>query len=85
MDLRTHYKNLTADERESLAKAAEISPGMLAQVAYGHKEIELGFADVLVAKGGGNFDLDGLPLTERAKKQRALREAPAADPVASGA
>lgn len=77
MDIKTFYKSIGPEDRDALAKAADISPGMLAQVAYGHKEIELGFADVLVAKGGGNFDLDGLPLTERAKKQRALREAPA--------
>lgn len=77
MDLKTHYKSLTVDERDALAKSAEISVGMLAQVAYEHKEIELGFADVLVAKGGGMFGLDGLPLTERAKKQRKLREEPA--------
>jgi hypothetical protein len=76
MDIKTSYKNMTAEEREKLARDAEISMGMLTQVAYGHKQIELGFADVLVAKSGGKFDLDGVPLTERAKKQRKLREAP---------
>lgn len=85
LGFKTYYFALTPEGREKFAGLSGTSPGMLAQVAYGHKEIELGFADVLVAKGGGNFDLDGLPLTERAKKQRALREAPVADPVASGA
>ena len=46
---------------------------MLNQVAYGHKQIELGFADVLVAKGQGSFGLDDLPLTDRAKTQREMR------------
>ena len=74
MDLKTHYKSLTVEERDALANSAEISVGMLAQVAYGHKKIELGFADVLVAKGGGAFGLDGLPLTDRAISQNKLRE-----------
>ena len=74
MNFKTHYLALSAEEREKLAESANTSVGMLAQVAYGHKKIELGFADVLVAKGGGVFRLDGLPLTDRAISQNKLRE-----------
>lgn len=60
------------DDRELFAAATGTSTGMLTQVAYGHKQIELGFADVLVAKGNG-YGLDALPLTDRAKDQNRIR------------
>lgn len=74
MDFKTYFLKLTPDERTAFSNLAETSVGMLNQVAYGHKQIELGFADVLVAKGGGSFELSGLPLTERAGKQSVLRQ-----------
>ena len=73
MDFKTHYFRLSHEDRERFAESTGTSVGMLNQVAYGHKNIELGFADVLVAKGGGAFGLDGLPLTERAISQNSLR------------
>lgn len=76
---KTYFFALAPQDREKFAGLTGTSPGMLAQVAYGHKKIELGFADVLVAKGGGAFGLDGLPLTERAEKQRKLRDVPATE------
>lgn len=76
MDFKKHYLSLTVEDREKLAASVKTSVGMLTQVAYGHKKIELGFADVLVAKGGGQFGLNGLPLTDRAESQRKLREVP---------
>jgi len=73
MDFKTFYLGLSANDRESFAASAATTTGMLSQVAYGHKRIELGFADVLVAKGRGEYALDGLPLTDRAIEQNRLR------------
>jgi len=72
MDFKTFYLSMPVDDREAFAASVGTSQGMLNQVAYGHKQIELGFADVLVAKGDG-FNLNGLPLTDRAKEQHRLR------------
>lgn len=74
-DFRTYFLGLTKPQRVELAGRAHSTAGVLQQVAYGHKNIELGFADVLVALGEGRYTLDGLPLTERAIRQRATREA----------
>ena len=82
MDFKNYFLALAPDDRAAFAQSVETSVGMLKQVAYGHKPIELGFADVLVAKGAGNFDLTGLPLTERAEKQARLRAAPIEGQVA---
>lgn len=46
---------------------------MLAQIARGNKQIELGFADVIVAMAGGALTLEDLPLTERAEFQSKAR------------
>tara|TARA_R110000868_G_scaffold162851_1_gene394380 strand:+ start:910 stop:1167 length:258 start_codon:yes stop_codon:yes gene_type:complete len=74
MSFKNYYLSLSKEKREALANSADTSDGMLTQIAYGHKPIELGFADVLVAKGRGNFSLADLPLTERATKQNQLRQ-----------
>lgn len=70
---KTFYLSKSAEERETFATSCGTSVGMLNQIAYGHKQIELGFADVLIAKGAGAFALDSLPLTDRAKGQNELR------------
>ncbi len=72
MDFKTFYLSMPPDDREAFAASTGTSVGMLTQVAYGHKKIELGFADVLVAKGSG-YGLDNLPLTDRAKDQHRIR------------
>lgn len=73
-DFRTYFLGLTADEREAFADRVKASPGTLTQVAYGHRRVELGLADVICAQSGHVVTLDGLPLTEKAKQQRRLRE-----------
>ena len=72
MDFKSFYLGMDAEDRERFAASTGTSSGMLTQVAYGHKQIELGFADVLVAKGCG-YGLADLPLTSRAKDQNRLR------------
>lgn len=74
MDFKTFYLALPVDERETFAQKAHTSRGFCNQVAYAGKEIELGSADVFVALSGGAMTLDELPLTERARIQRAIRE-----------
>lgn len=74
MEFKNYFLGLAPDGRAEFAQSVETSVGMLNQVAYGHKQIELGFADVLVAKGDGCFGLSDLPLTERAQKQAQLRQ-----------
>lgn len=69
---------MPTDEREQYAIRAGTSTGQLNQIVYAGRQIELGFADVLVAVAPpGSLTLDDLPLTERAQKQRAIREAAA--------
>lgn len=75
---RTHYLDLSVNERESLAQQAGTTRGTLNQIVYGDKKIELGLADCLVALCPG-ITLDDLPLTERAARQRVVRQAPAPD------
>lgn len=64
---------MTAESQAALAAAAGTSHQMLAQIARGNKQIELGFADVIVALSNGNVALSDLPLTERALAQNAIR------------
>jgi hypothetical protein len=72
MKFKTHYLDLSVNERESLALQAGTTRGTLNQVVYGGKEIELGLADCLVALCPG-IGLSDLPLTARAKQQHAVR------------
>jgi hypothetical protein len=76
MDFRTFYFAKTVSERDDFASAAGTSRGLLTQVAYKNKCVELGFADVIVALSGGKVELDDLPLTENARRQRSLRGSP---------
>lgn len=76
MSFRTFFLELDEAARKRFAERAGSSAGYLALVAYGHKRVELGMADVLVALGEGKFSLGDLPLTERAKAQHAIRNAP---------
>ena len=75
MDFRTFFLGLAPSEREAYAGDAQTGVPTLLQVAYGNKQVELGFADVLVALAGGNLSIDDMPLTERAAKQHAIRVA----------
>ena len=72
MEFKNFYLAMSQEDRDAFAASTGTSTGMLKQVAYGHKQIELGFADVLVAKGNG-YGLDALPLTDRAKDQNRIR------------
>jgi len=54
---------------------------MLAQIARGNKQIELGFADVIVAVSGGNIALSDLPLTDRAVAQNEIRSNPVVEGI----
>jgi hypothetical protein len=74
MDFKTFYFAKTVDGREDFATRVGSTRGTLTQVAYGHKRVELGFADVIVALSGRSVDLDGIALTDNARKQRSLRE-----------
>lgn len=73
MDFKTFFFGLPVAEREAFAQRANTSCGMLTQVAYSNKQIELGFADAICAVSGGGVGLDDLPLTENAKRQRVIR------------
>lgn len=73
MSFRTYFLALDADQRKAYAERAGSSVGYLTQVAYGNKQVELGFADVLVAVADGALGLPDLPLTDRAATQHAIR------------
>jgi hypothetical protein len=75
MDFKTFFFNKTVAERDEFAALAGTSRGLLTQVAYGNKRVELGFADVIVALSGGSVELDGIALTDNATRQRQIRQA----------
>lgn len=81
MDFKAFFFDLTIAERDAFAERAHSSRGMLTQIAYRNKPIELGFADVLCALSDGKVKLDELLLTENAERQRAIREGRAPKPV----
>jgi hypothetical protein len=74
MDFKTFFLGMTVPQRDAFATKVMSTRGMLTQVAYGNKPVELGFADVICAVSGYAVSLDGLPLTENARRQRAVRE-----------
>lgn len=74
MDFKAFFLDLSVAERDELAEHAGSTRGTLTQVAYGHKRVELGFADVLVKLGRGKLTLDDVPLTDNAARQRLIRE-----------
>lgn len=74
MTFKAFFFDLTVPEREDFADKAGSTRGLLTQVAYGNKRVELGFADVLVKLSRGKLTLDDVPLTENAARQRAIRE-----------
>lgn len=73
MDFKPFFFGMQPAERETFAALAGTSVGMLTQVAYGNKSIELGFADVICALSKGSVQLADLPLTENAQRQNAIR------------
>lgn len=85
MDFKTFFFDMTLPEREAFAKGVGSTRGTLTQVAYGNKSIELGFADVLCALSHRKVDMDSLPLTENARRQRAIRDAHATRRTAKAA
>ncbi len=74
MRFRDYYLGMPTAERSEFALRCGTSRHFLQQVAYGYKQIELGFADVIVRLSGRQVSLDELPLTDRAQRQRQLRE-----------
>ncbi len=75
---RQHYLGLNGRAREALASTAGTTTGLLHQIVYGRKQIELGLADCLVALCDG-ITLDDLPLTDRAKHHARVRVMPASE------
>ncbi|CAB4126103.1 hypothetical protein UFOVP73_28 [uncultured Caudovirales phage] len=73
MDFKTFFFGMSTPERDAFAQSAGTSRGVLTQVAYGNKSIELGFADVICALSGQSVGLEVLPLTANAKRQLAIR------------
>jgi hypothetical protein len=74
MDFKTYWQRMTVPQRDAFAKNVGTSPGYCHQIAYGDKSLELGLADAIVAQAGADLTLDDLPLTERARFQRAARD-----------
>lgn len=85
MDFKTFFTQLPVPARDEFAERAGTTRGLCNQIAYAGKSIELGLADVFVALSGGSLTLDDLPLTDRAKQQRQVREATRAKPRRSKA
>jgi hypothetical protein len=84
MSFRTFFLGLDSDQRSAYAARADSTVGYLTQVAYGNKQVDLGFADVLVRVSDGALALGDLPLTDRARQQHAIRSAPTTEPAAAG-
>lgn len=61
-------------KRTEFAASCGVSYYYLRDVAYGHKRVELGQADAIVAVCRGRIDLDDLPLSDAARQQRTIRE-----------
>ncbi|KQP02483.1 hypothetical protein [Pseudorhodoferax sp. Leaf265] len=71
-NLKTRILGMKTEERDQLASSAGTTRGLLNQIAFGGKQIELGLADCFVALLPG-LTLDGIPLTERARRQAKVR------------
>ena len=81
MTFKHYFFSLSRDEQNALAQKAGTSHQMLAQIARGNKDVELGFAQVIVAVCGGSIGLPDLPLTDRAKSQITILYSAASAPV----
>ncbi len=81
MDFKTFFFGLSIADRDAFAQRAHTSRGLLNQVAYCNKKIELGFADVLVTLSEQQVTLDDVPLTDNAQRQRLIREGQASEPA----
>ena len=75
MDFKTFFFGMSTPDRDAFAQSAGTSRGVLTQVAYGNKSIELGFADVICALSKQSVGLDVLPLTANARRQLSIRRA----------
>ena len=73
MSFRAYFFALDQAQRSTFADRVGSSSAYLSQVAYGNKQVDLGFADVLVAVSEGRLKLADLPLTERALQQHQIR------------
>lgn len=73
MDFKTFFFGMPIPARDEFAARAGTSRPYLYKIAYRRRNVELGTADVLVALAEGAIDLDDLPLTEAAKRQRVIR------------
>lgn len=77
MDFKVFFFDMPVEERDAFAAKAQTSRGMLTQVAYRNKRIELGLADVICALSAHRVTLDDLPLTQNAARQREIRQSAA--------
>ncbi|CAN7593917.1 hypothetical protein LJR039_004336 [Pseudorhodoferax sp. LjRoot39] len=71
-NLKTRILGMKTEERDELAKGAGTTRGLVNQIAFGGKKVELGLADCFVALLPG-LTLDGIPLTDRARQQAKVR------------
>lgn len=71
-NLKVRILAMTPGERDALATAAGTTRGLLNQIAYGGKQIELGLADCFAALIPG-LRVEAMPLTERARRQARVR------------
>ncbi|GHC72820.1 hypothetical protein GCM10007320_08960 [Pseudorhodoferax aquiterrae] len=70
--LKSRILAMTPAEKDALAASAGTTRGLLNQIIYGGKHIELGLADCFVALLPG-LRIDDMPLTERARRQANVR------------
>lgn len=74
MSFRKFFLAMKVPERCAYAEACGTQYSLLKSLAYDMKQVDLGLADVLVAVSRGQISLDDVPLSEKAKRHRALRE-----------
>lgn len=74
MSFKNFFLAMRVPERCAYAATCSTTYNYLKMVAYGGKTVDLGMADVLVAVAKGKISLDDIPLSDKAKRFRALRE-----------
>jgi hypothetical protein len=83
MSFKTFFLEKSVAGRETFARKAETTVGYCNQICYGGKHVELGMADVFVALSDGRLTLGDIPLTDRAVRQRQIRESTTPTPAAA--
>jgi hypothetical protein len=81
MDFKEFFFGMPPAERKTFAQQVGSSAGFLTQLAYRNKAVELGFGDVIVTLSKREVSLDGIELTDNARRQRRIREGSRPDVV----